>query len=128
MGFWLFCLATVLLVPGVMLYFGRVFQIRPPRDINALYGYRTSMSGKNQKTWSYAHQVCGRLWWRLGIVLIPVGVVPFLFVIGEDVSVVGCRCAIVACVQVAVIVSTIIPVEIALHKKFDRYGREKETL
>ena len=62
MGFWLYCTAMCLLVPAVMLYFGWRFLNRPPQKINALHGYRTSRSMKNQQTWDYAHQVCGKLW------------------------------------------------------------------
>ena len=51
MGFWLYCTAMCLLVPAVMLYFGWRFLNRPPQKINALYGYRTSRSMKNQQTW-----------------------------------------------------------------------------
>ena len=47
MAFWIFCTAMTLLVPLVMLIFGRVFLIRPPRDINGVYGYRTRRSMRN---------------------------------------------------------------------------------
>lgn len=36
--FWLFTLATALLIPGCMLYFGRRFQKKPPEKINARHG------------------------------------------------------------------------------------------
>ncbi len=41
MGFWLFCTASSLLIPLVMLFFGRRFLTKPPKSINSLYGYRT---------------------------------------------------------------------------------------
>ena len=63
MGFWLFCTASSLLIPLVMLFFGRRFLTKPPKSINSLYGYRTARSMKNQQTWDFAHRVCGKLCW-----------------------------------------------------------------
>ena len=42
--FWIFVSAFTLLVPGVMIFFGREFMKNPPSEINPGYGYRTSMS------------------------------------------------------------------------------------
>ena len=41
MGFWLYCTAMCLLIPGIMLYFGWRFLNKPPKNINSMYGYRT---------------------------------------------------------------------------------------
>ena len=40
--FWLFTLATALLIPGSMLLLGRSFVKKPPGEINGGYGYRTT--------------------------------------------------------------------------------------
>ena len=47
MGFWIFMLVIDLLIPLTMIGFGRLFLKKIPKDINALFGYRTSMSMKN---------------------------------------------------------------------------------
>lgn len=72
MGFWIFCLAMNLLLPVIMLFFGRCFQRKPPETINGVYGYRTARSMKSQQTWDFAHRYCGRLWFRLRLILLPV--------------------------------------------------------
>ena len=59
MGFWLFMLLFVLLIPLTMIYFGRRFFREPPASINAAFGYRSTMSMKNQETWKLARTVCG---------------------------------------------------------------------
>ena len=74
MGFWLFCTVMDLLVPAVMLFFGRRFQTKPPRTINALYGYRTARSMASQEAWDFAHRTCGRLWVRMGAALLALAV------------------------------------------------------
>ena len=66
MAFWLFLTAMDLLIPAIMVGIGARFLKHPPKTINALYGYRTARSMKNQETWNFAHETCGKLWVRLG--------------------------------------------------------------
>lgn len=123
MGFWLYCTVMCLLVPAVMLYFGWRFLNRQPKKINALYGYRTSRSMKNQQTWDYAHQVCGKLWFRAGIVMLPLSLLAMLPALGKDTQALGIWLMGVVLVQVVVMIATIFPVEKALKRKFDKFGR-----
>ena len=71
MGFWIFMLLCVLMIPLTMIYFGQRFFKSPPKSINATFGYRTTMSMKNQETWKLAHTVCGRYWYCCGWLLLP---------------------------------------------------------
>ena len=71
MLFWIFMLLFVLMIPLTMIYFGRRFFKSPPKSINATFGYRSTMSMKNQETWKLAHTVCGRFWFRCGRILLP---------------------------------------------------------
>ena len=52
MAFWLFLTAMDLLIPAIMVGIGARFLKHPPKTINALYGYRTARSMKNQETWN----------------------------------------------------------------------------
>lgn len=53
--FW-FLFICNMLVPVTMLVLGYLFKgIHFPKDVNALCGYRTSMSMKNEKTWKFAN-------------------------------------------------------------------------
>lgn len=125
MGFWIFCTAMVLLTPAVMLLFGRRFQTKPPKTINSLYGYRTARSMKNQDTWDFAHHFCGRLWFTLGLVLLPVSVAAMLPALGRDAGETGIWCCVVAGVQLAVLLGSLLPVEVALKRTFDQHGRRR---
>ncbi|WP_130868235.1 SdpI family protein [Intestinimonas massiliensis (ex Afouda et al. 2020)] len=125
MGFWIFCLAMNLLLPVIMLVFGRLFQKKPPRQINGLYGYRTAWSMKSQETWNFAHKLCGRLWFRLGLILLPVSVCAMLPALGRSVDAVGIWCCVVEGVQLVVLIGSIIPVERALKRTFDDFGRKR---
>ena len=125
MGFWVFCLAMDLLIPAVMLLLGRRFLTKPPRTINGTYGYRTRRSMKNQATWDFAHRTCGRLWSRLGLVMLPLSALVMLPVLGADTGTVGLWCGVVVLVQTAVLLGSIFPVERALKKEFDQFGRKR---
>lgn len=125
MGFWLFCTASCLLVPAVMLYFGWRFLKKPPKHINSFYGYRTSRSMKNQQTWDFAHQVCGRLWFRWGLVLLPLSLLAMLLVLGKDTEELGVWLMWVTVIQVVVLLGSIVPVERTLKKNFDQFGRKR---
>ena len=43
MGFWIFMLIMDLLLPFTMIGFGRYFMKKAPKEINSVFGYRTSI-------------------------------------------------------------------------------------
>ena len=125
MGFWLFVTVMDLLVPAIMLYFGRRFQKKPPEKINQIYGYRTARSMKNQETWRFAHETCGRLWVRLGAVLLLLSLAAAVMTFGRGVEAAGIVSAVVVVVQMVVVIGSIVPVERALKRNFDDQGRKR---
>lgn len=125
MGFWVFMFACNLLAPTLMLVFGYVMRYYPPKQINAIYGYRTPMSTKNINTWNYAHAVCGKLWWRIGWWMLILSVVCQLPFIHSDTDTVGKLAAVLETVQCLFLIAPIFAVERALKKKFDKDGNER---
>ncbi|NBJ88978.1 SdpI family protein [Acutalibacter sp. 1XD8-36] len=125
MGFWIYMLAMDLLIPLIMTGFGWYFSGRAPKKINPVLGYRTAMSMKNQDTWEFAHRHSGRIWKICGLILLPVTVVPMLFVIDGDEGIVGTVGGIVCGVQLAVLIGSIFPTERALRKNFDKEGNRR---
>ena len=121
-------LIDVFVAPAILLGFGWRFMKKPPQDINGSYGYRTSMSMKNQDTWDYAHQVCGRVWWRTGWILLVLSAAFLAWMQtrpggGQTNWLLG---ILVMTVETAALILTMIPVERALHKAFDKNGVRKE--
>lgn len=125
MGFWIFMLIIVLMIPAAMIGFGRLFLKKAPGDINELFGYRTKMSMKNKDTWEFAHRYFGRLWFVCGLILLPMSVIPVLFVINKDTSAVANTATVVIVVQLVLMLGPIIPTEAALKKTFDKDGKRK---
>ena len=124
-AFWIFVLAMDLLVPGVMIGFGKEFQKNPPAEINPGYGYRTAMSSKNQDTWDFAQKRMGEVWHKWGKALLVPSFVPLLFVLGRDVGTVGAVGMVIFGVQLNVMLSSIGVTEHALKKNFDKNGKRR---
>jgi len=127
MNFWIFMLVMNLLIPLVMIIFGRVFEKKPPKIgmSKFAFGYRTIMSMRNADTWEYAHRFFGKLWFRFGIVVGVISIIALFFVIGKDKDTVGFAGLIICYVQMAVMLIPVIPTEISLRKRFDKNGNRK---
>jgi len=97
----------------------------PPKEINGLIGYRTAMSKKNKDTWAFAHDYCGRLWIKFGIVLLILSIIAQIPFANSGEKTIGILTGIIEAVQLAALLGSIIPVERALRKTFDKNGIRK---
>lgn len=125
MWFWIFMLVNNLILPVLMLAFGKLFQTKPPKAINSIYGYRTKMSSLNQDTWNYAHLYFGKLWLRMGIGMLALTVLGMLVVYGKDENTVGLFGGIVISIQVLLLFLSIARTEWELRRRFDADGDRK---
>ena len=125
MGFWFFMLSMDLLTPLIMIIFGKIFVKTAPKEINAVFGYRTDMSMKNKDTWKFAHQYCGRLWLVLGAIMFVLSVGGMCFVIGKTEEAIAIVSGILCVMQIILLICSLIPTEIALRKEFDKDGQRK---
>lgn len=122
MWFWLFMFCCDLLIPILMIITGRMMWRHPPKNINSLIGYRTSRSMKNMDTWVFAHNYSGRLWWRIGWIILFSSImihIPFYKASDDAISVVG---LIVTAIQIIILICSIFPTEKALKKTFTEDG------
>lgn len=118
--FWLFALATALLIPGCMLYFGRQFQRNPPKTINSGYGYRSARSMRSQAAWDFAQVYSGRFWLRAGRPALAVSLVWMLFLLGRDIGAVGTSAVVLTGLQLLPLLAVVPVTERALKREFDR--------
>lgn len=58
---------VIFILPLMAIVIGYVMVKYPPKKINIFVGYRTFNSMKNQETWKFANQYCGKLWIKTGI-------------------------------------------------------------
>ena len=125
MGFWIFMLFMDLLIPLTMVAFGKMFMTKSPKNINVVFGYRTTMSMKNKDTWEFAHKYFGKLWLKCGLVLLPLSIVPLIFTFNKGTDIIGTVGGIVCTVQLVPLIGSIFPTEAALKRIFDKNGNRR---
>ena len=122
---WWFILICDLLIPIVMILAGIIMWKHAPKQINGLLGYRTTRSMKNMDTWKFAHDHCGRLWWKIGLILLIATIpahLPFYHSSDDTLSALS---LIVTGVQLVVLIASVFPTEMALKKTFHDDGTRK---
>lgn len=114
-----------LLIPVLMIIIGKMMYKHTPKTINGVYGYRTSMSMKNEDTWKFAHDYCGRLWYKIGLIMLIPSVLVQLPFVKSSTDTIGIMTVVLETVQICVMIASIFPTEKALRKTFDKYGNRK---
>lgn len=125
MWFWWFMFVCNILIPVMMIVFGRIMWKHCPREINGFVGYRTKRSMKNMDTWRFAHDYCGRLWWKIGWIMIFLSIlvqIPFFHGTENTVGIVG---GVICALQCILLVGSIVPTERALKKTFCKDGTRR---
>ena len=117
-----------LLIPITMISFGHSFEKKPPKIARSkfAFGYRTVMSMRNEETWEYAHRFFGKLWFRFGIAVGLISIIVLFFFIGKDKDTVGFAGMIICYVQLVAMLLPVIPTELALRRRFDKYGNRRD--
>lgn len=112
-------------VPAIVIIAGRAMWKRCPKRINALLGYRTTRSMKNMDTWKFAHDYCGRLWWKLGWSMLIISALIAIPFCRCDSAATGAVAGALPLVQCAALILSIFPVEAALKRTFNDDGTRK---
>ena len=124
---WIILSVTSLIIPLIMLIFSIIFLKKAPDKINPVYGYRSRRSMKSKEAWKFAHYLCAKIWLIASIILLTLTAVAMLLVINKSENVIGTVGQIVTYSQLAVIVLSIIPVEVSLKRNFDENGNRKNS-
>lgn len=126
MWFWWFMFFSNLIVPVIFIVSGRMMWKHCPKEINGMIGYRTKRSMKNEDTWKFAHDYCGRLWWKLGWVILILSILAQVPVYNCSEYVIGIVEASVSIIQcIVLVVAALFPTEKALKKTFYEDGTRR---
>lgn len=125
MGFWWFMFVCNLLIPVLLIVAGYGMWKHCPGKINGVIGYRTRRSMKNMDTWKFAHEYCGRLWWKIGWGMLLPSVLVQIPAIQSSENTVGTVGGILCAVQTVVLVISILPTEKALKRTFTEDGKRR---
>ncbi|TCT17135.1 SdpI/YhfL family protein [Natranaerovirga pectinivora] len=106
-----------------MIGFGFLMVKKPPKEINALFGYRTAMSSKNKDTWVFAHRYSGKIWIRSGIIT---GIISVILAFAlQGLSNYNLLLVVICYIQIIVLLLVIPFTAAALRKTFDKNGNRK---
>ena len=125
MWLWWFWLICDLFIPLVMIVVGRMTWKHCPKNINSLIGYRTTRSMKNMDTWKFAHEYCGKLWWKLGWLIMILTAVMYIPLYQGNDNMVGIAGVVLITIQCTVLIISIYPTEKALKEHFTDDGTRK---
>lgn len=106
------------LVPVMMIIFGVLWRKNPPKSVNWVYGYRTSMSMKNKETWKFAHMHNAKVWRWVGAIWLAISII-LMFFFKDDYENVSLWINLIG---LGIMILSLIPTEIALRKNFDKNG------
>lgn len=123
--FWWFLFVCNLVVPVAMIGAGRMMWKHCPQKINGVVGYRTRRSMRNMDTWRFAHDYCGRLWWKLGWWMLLASVLVQLPFFNSGERAVSWAGGVICGVQYAIMIGTVFLVERALGRTFFEDGRRR---
>lgn len=127
MWFWWFMFVCNLLIPVILIIFGRSMWKTSPKDINSLYGYRTKRSMKNMDTWKFAHECCGELWWKMGWIILIASIVVQIPFYHSNEDIVGILGLVLCTLQTIAIFVSIYFTEKALKRTFNDDGIRREV-
>ncbi len=125
MLFWWFILMCDLLLPITLLIAGKMMWKHCPKQINGVLGYRTARSMKNMDTWRFAHEYCGRLWWKIGLFMIVPSALIHIPFYRSDNKTIGIVSLVLVTIQIVIVIASIFPTEAALKKTFHSDGTRK---
>lgn len=121
---WAVCFICSLITPLVIIFAGWIMR-KSCIKRNNFCGYRTKMAMKNDDTWKFANEICGKLWWRIGWMLFFSTILIFLIIIKFSDSTSTFITIFLMTVECLMIVISIILVEKAMKKTFDKDGNRK---
>lgn len=115
-----------MMIPITMVGFGKYFVKHAPKQINAVFGYRTARSMKNKDTWEYAHHYCGKLWIFIGWIILAISIIGMIMILGKERDFIGVYGSIICGIQTVVLIASIFPTEAALKRTFDENGHRSK--
>jgi uncharacterized membrane protein len=125
MAEWWFMFICDMLIPAIMVIVGHMMWKHYPKEINWAFGYRTRRSMMNDDTWKFAHEFCGRLWWKIGWIMTAASFLAMLPFINSSEDEIAIFMVILIFIQMGVLLLSIIPTERALKRTFNDDGSFK---
>lgn len=126
MGLFVFSLIYTLVIHLLIIGFGLLMMLRPPKEINSFYGYKSRMSGLCGDTWDFANRYAGILLLFSGTATLFLSIIMIcIYMNAESFPYVVLALIFIQLIPVFFVV---LMTEIALKRKFDEHGVRREQI
>lgn len=119
-------LISVAFIPLVLIVIGKLFQKYPSKEPNIAIGFRTKLSMINKETWDYAQRLFPKVWVSLGRMQLITSLIILFLLYSEDKDYTGNLALILMIVQVALMLGSILYVNLKLREAFNSDGSHKQ--
>lgn len=105
------------IIPITTIIIGLILYYFPPKNINSMYGYRSNRSMQDQDSWDYAQKVSGFISVILGAAMLAATIIAY-FILKEKNEFGFYTVTTIVFVQLgALVLGTLLPVELLLKKR-----------
>jgi uncharacterized membrane protein len=108
-----------------MFTFGLIFSKHPPKKMNPLFGYRSSRSMVNEKTWEYAHHQFGTIGIKISLFLCLITGITMISLYDSNNRQLIMYSLFVILIQTIMLIVSIYETEKRLIEAFDKEGNKK---
>ncbi len=120
---WITYLVLFLFLSLLYIGIGALMYKYPPKQVNYILGYRTTMSMKNEETWKFANVYWAKTFFIDGLILLaPSIIIPIVCKESIHLDAIATSFSFIL---ILAIIPTILLTEKALRKKFDKDGNLK---
>jgi len=63
---------AIFIIPLLVMMTGFLMYKYPPQKVNWFIGYRTRKSMNNENVWKMANEYCGKLWIKIGLIMLAI--------------------------------------------------------
>ena len=117
---------AVMAGPILLLGFGLVYLLSPPKEANYGVGYRFWWGMASLEAWTYTQRIAGLVWSALGAVLTIVMAIVCAFFRGMAPMDMAWAAGICVIVELVLVTAACIAINIVVMKKFDKDGYLRE--
>lgn len=127
MTIWKIFSILVLAVPVCVLVLGLICWRYPPKGPTWALGYRSRRARASDTSWLYAQELAGQIWFCQGTVLLIAALAVCISLRDKEMESAIRRVVFWIITQDVLVLLSLIPVEVQLTRRFDRFGRPRRA-
>ena len=119
---------AVMAGPILLLGFGLVYLLSPPKEANYGLGYRFWRGMASQEAWTYTQRIAGMVWSTLGAALTIILAIVCAFFRGMEPMNMAWAAGICVIVELVLVAAACIAINVVVMRKFDKDGYLREEI